>query len=52
VRFPHLAHAAFANGRDDLVWAEFVAGLQFHASARNRFNPLYRVARHQGSPSP
>ena len=33
-RLPHFAHAAFADGRDDLIRAEFVAGLQFHVRRR------------------
>jgi hypothetical protein len=33
-RFPHFAHAAFANGRDYLVSTEFLSGLQFHERPR------------------
>ena len=34
-RFPYLAHAAFADWRDDLIRAEFVAGFQFHGERGN-----------------
>src|SRR4030095_7716741 len=31
-RFPHLAHPAGPEGREDFVWAEASAGLQGHGS--------------------
>ncbi len=31
---PHLAHAAFADRRNDFIRAKFVARLQFHAGRR------------------
>jgi hypothetical protein len=29
-RLPNFTHAAFADGRDNLAGAEFIAGLSFH----------------------
>ena len=37
-RFPHLSHSTLADGREDFVRAEFVAGLERHLFVRAKFS--------------
>ena len=48
-RLPHFSHAAFADGGDEFIRASLIAGLSFHQTEPNRFNPLYRFWNSLGS---